>query len=79
MLLKITQLEAKRQFVIIPGASSKCPTSLKGEAYLPRSDDRKDMSIGASWGTFKTMYLCVEVQDSGRGLTNHERGLFFQR
>lgn len=77
--IKFTQPENKREIVISIGASLDRPAVKNGVEYLPRGTARKDLSSGADWGSGQEVYLYIEVQDSGRGLTNDERKLLFQR
>lgn len=77
--IKFTQTETKRKISISIGASSEPPPGGNGIEYLPRSGNRKDLSLGTAWGTGEMIYLYVEVEDSGRGLDEDERNLLFRR
>jgi signal transduction histidine kinase/DNA-binding NarL/FixJ family response regulator len=77
--IKFTQPEPKREIAISIGASLDRPAVRHGVEYLPRGTARKDLSAGAAWGSGEEVYLYIEVQDSGRGLSDHERKLLFQR
>lgn len=77
--IKFTQTESKRKIIISIGASSEQPLGRNGIQYLPRSSNRKDLSLGTAWGSGEMVYLYVEVEDSGRGLDEHERNLLFKR
>lgn len=77
--IKFTQLEARRKIVVNVGATLEPPEPRNEVKYLPRSKNRKDMSLGLAWGTGEIVYLFIEVQDSGPGLTDHEKNLLFQR
>lgn len=76
--IKFTQSEAKRRIDIRIRASATIPESRTIE-YLPRASSRKDMSLGSAWGEGGMVYLSVEVEDTGRGLSESERLILFQR
>jgi signal transduction histidine kinase/DNA-binding NarL/FixJ family response regulator len=77
--IKFTQPEPKRQIIITIGASLDYPAVRNGIEYLPREISRKDLSEGPEWASGQVVYLNIEVQDSGRGLSDRERKLLFQR
>jgi CheY-like chemotaxis protein len=77
--IKFTQTEIKRKISISIGASIEPPLGRNGIEYLPRSSNRKDLSLGTAWGTGEMVYLYVEVEDTGRGLDEDERNLLFRR
>lgn len=77
--IKFTQPEARRQIMVTLGAALEKPTNKDDVDYLPRSDNRKDMSLGPGWGAGDAVYIKIHVKDSGRGLTDPERVLLFQR
>jgi len=77
--IKFTQSESKRKIIISLGACNEQPSAKNGIEYLPRSDSRKDMSLGSAWGSGEMVYLYVEVEDTGRGLDEDERNLLFNR
>jgi CheY-like chemotaxis protein len=75
--IKFTQTESNRKIVISLGASLEQPRSHDGLQYLPRSMQHKDQTAG--YDNEDTIYLSVEVHDSGRGLDDNERNLLFKR
>ncbi|RDW82507.1 putative histidine kinase M3YPp [Coleophoma cylindrospora] len=77
--IKFTIPEAERNITIRVGASQTLPTSSNGVEFLAREPSRKDLSSGSDWGSGEIVYLKVQVQDTGRGLNEHERKLLFQR
>ena len=77
--IKFTQPEPKRQIVISIDASLDHPDVRSGIEFLPRGPSRKDLSSGSDWGSGEEIFLYIEVQDSGRGLTEQERMTLFQR
>jgi signal transduction histidine kinase/DNA-binding NarL/FixJ family response regulator len=77
--IKFTQSEPQRQIVISIDASLDNPAVRNSVKYLPRALARKDLSSGSDWGSGQEVFLYVEVQDSGRGLTDQERMALFQR
>ncbi|KAF8863038.1 putative histidine kinase M3YPp [Acephala macrosclerotiorum] len=77
--IKFTQTEPQRKISVRMAASTEPPLDKDGIEYLPRDSNRKDLSLGTAWGTGEMIYLYVEVQDTGRGLEDHERALLFKR
>ncbi|KAE8443515.1 hypothetical protein EG329_001755 [Mollisiaceae sp. DMI_Dod_QoI] len=77
--IKFTQSEPKRKITVNMAASTEPPLGQNGVHYLPRSSTRKDMSLGSAWGSGETIFLYIGVEDSGRGLDDHERQLLFKR
>ncbi|KAE9366560.1 putative histidine kinase M3YPp [Stipitochalara longipes BDJ] len=77
--IKFTQTETKRRISISIGASTEPPPGRNGIEYLPRSSNRKDLSLGTAWGTGEMVYLYIQVEDTGRGLDEDERNLLFRR
>lgn len=77
--IKFTQPEPKREIIVSLSASLDHPALKNGVEYLPRGLARKDLSSGSDWGSGQEVFLYIEVQDSGRGLTDHERNVLFQR
>ena len=48
--------------------------------YIPsRSPKTRDITVSADWVTGEAVYIHFAVQDTGRGLTEEERGKLFQR
>jgi len=77
--IKFTQTEPSRKITVKMAASTAPPVDKHGIKYLPRSSNRKDMSLGSAWGSGEMIYLYIEVQDSGRGLDDLERSALFKR
>lgn len=77
--IKFTQTEIKRKITITLGASLDRPTARNDVTYMPRTSTRSDMSLGPNWGTGETVFVYVEVEDTGRGLDKQETDLLFQR
>jgi signal transduction histidine kinase len=75
--IKFTQTESKKKIVISLGASLERPQSHDSLQYLPRSTQHKDQTAGDD--SAEVVYVSVEVNDSGRGLDEHERDLLFKR
>lgn len=76
--IKFTTAETRRKITMKLGASREPPSNTSIE-YLPRTSNRRDMTIGNGWGTGEPVYLQIEVQDSGRGLDEVQRTLLFRR
>src|SRR2546423_7994872 len=47
--------------------------------YIPRRTEGKDATLSAEWGDGEVVYVHFAVQDTGRGLTEAEKKLLFQR
>jgi CheY-like chemotaxis protein len=77
--IKFTQTELNRKITVNMCASTELPLDKHDIEYLPRSTNRKDMSLGSAWGSGEMVYLYIEVQDSGRGLNDLERQALFKR
>lgn len=79
--IKFTSTQQKREIKISVGASKERPTSAHGIRYLPSKTARQDVAEipGLEWGTGELVYLQIQVQDTGKGLHEHERKLLFQR
>ncbi|KUJ18979.1 putative histidine kinase M3YPp [Mollisia scopiformis] len=77
--IKFTQSGPNRKITVNMAASTEHPLDKHGIQYLPRSANRKDLSLGSAWGSGEMVYLYIEVQDSGRGLDDQERQALFKR
>lgn len=77
--IKFTSTQQKRAITVSIGASRKRPTSAHGVEYLRSRPDRQEITETEDWGTGELLYLQVQVQDTGKGLHEHERSLLFQR
>lgn len=79
--IKFTSPREKREITVFVGASKERPTSSNGIQYLPRRTSREDAAViqDLDLGTGELVYLQIRVQDTGKGLHEHERKLLFQR
>lgn len=79
--IKFTSPREKREITVSVGASKERPTSSNGIQYLPRRTSREDVTERQELdlGTGELVYLQITVQDTGKGLHEHERKLLFQR
>lgn len=79
--IKFTQGQEKRTIVVSVGASEERPRGANAEvSYFPSRSKRKDlMTEDPEWGDGDEVYLQFGVQDTGRGLSEKEMTLLFQR
>ncbi|GAP85337.2 putative hsp90-like protein [Rosellinia necatrix] len=79
--IKFTQSHPKRSIVVILDASMDISEVTQfGTAYFPSDrSDQGDLTDHPDWGNGAKVNLHFSVQDTGRGLDEHERKLLFQR
>jgi len=73
---------AVKKIAITLGASKECPLqSSDGVQYLHQSTDQvfADPTLRAEWGQGETLYLHFQVTDTGRGMSQEEMKVLFQR
>ncbi|KAI8959679.1 hypothetical protein F5Y11DRAFT_296555 [Daldinia sp. FL1419] len=79
--IKFTQSRPERSIVVTLDASSEVSDrSDSGVEYFPSDRaDKDEITDHSDWGTGEKINLHFSVQDTGRGLDEHERKLLFQR
>ena len=77
--VKFTKLEAQRRIAIRVGATQTRPPSLAGVTWFPTHKKYKDLTLGPEWGAGEPIFICFEVQDTGRGLEQEEMNKLFER
>ncbi|KAI1378669.1 hypothetical protein F4677DRAFT_374538 [Hypoxylon crocopeplum] len=79
--IKFTQARPERAIVVTLDASSNISerTDLNIEYFPSDRADRDDLTEQPDWGKGEKINLHFSVQDTGRGLDEHERKLLFQR
>ncbi len=78
--IKFTANCPKRSISVHVSVSPDQPDlSAKGFQFVPTRGAGIDVAVGEEWGTGQLLYLRVEVEDSGVGLTAEERDLLFEK
>ncbi|OTB04491.1 hypothetical protein M426DRAFT_58670 [Hypoxylon sp. CI-4A] len=79
--IKFTQSRPQRSIVVTLDASSEVSGRTdSGIEYFPSDRaDKDDLTETNDWGNGEKINLHFSVQDTGRGLDEHERKLLFQR
>ncbi|KAI0204626.1 histidine kinase [Astrocystis sublimbata] len=79
--IKFTQAHPKRSIVVTLDASTDISEMTQsGITYFPRDrSDQDDLTDQPDWGRGDKINLHFSVEDTGRGLDEHERKLLFQR
>lgn len=77
--VKFTKLEPVRRITVTIGASPQRPPDLAGVQWFPTNKAHTDVTNGPEWGKGEAVYVCVEVQDTGRGLEQEEMRKLFGR
>ncbi|PBP17289.1 M2QJ, histidine kinase-group XI protein [Diplocarpon rosae] len=72
--IKFTRTEPTRHIKITMGASSSEPTepNAYGVKYVRKGGSNPDQTAKPEWGDGEVIYLCITVQDTGRGLDETE-------
>ena len=79
--IKFTTTQAKRTITVTLSVSVHRPARNEtcGVSYFPTRSKRKDSTESSDWGDGQKVFLHFAVQDTGRGLDEHEKKLLFQR
>lgn len=77
--IKFTKTEETRVISIEVGAGTSRPPSLAGVKWFPTNKKYKDLTTGPEWGNGEAVFICFEVQDTGRGLEQSEMTKLFGR
>jgi CheY-like chemotaxis protein len=77
--IKFTQHCPKRSILVHISASPDQPELDKGFDYVPTRGALVDLTAGDDWGSGQLLYLHVDVEDTGCGLTVEEKELLFER
>ncbi|KAK4543586.1 hypothetical protein LTR36_005481 [Oleoguttula mirabilis] len=78
--IKFTQYSDTREITIWVGASYEKPTGKHHKvAFIPVRQSGQTPTFSAAWGTGEDLFLQIAVTDTGRGLTEDETRLLFQR
>lgn len=77
--IKFTKTEPERKISIRVGATGTRPPWLADVQWFPTNKRYKDLTLGVEWGTGEPIFICFEVQDTGRGLEQVEMNNLFGR
>lgn len=78
--IKFTQTSPKPIISVHLSVSTSQPDlQPKGFEYVPTRSSLVDITAGEDWGKGELLYIRVEVQDTGCGLTVDEKQLLFER
>lgn len=78
--LKFTKTEEHRKIIVSIGASLHAPArDYRGASYLPVTGKLRDLTTRPDWGTGEPLFLHVCVRDTGRGISESEMKMLFQR
>ncbi|GAB7350614.1 hypothetical protein MBLNU459_g1180t2 [Dothideomycetes sp. NU459] len=80
--IKFTQYMDERRITVHLGASHERPDGARHNLeFIPtrKKSHEQPMALTADWGEGEDLYLQLTVQDTGRGLTDEEMKLLFQR
>ncbi|KAF2736533.1 hypothetical protein EJ04DRAFT_432740 [Polyplosphaeria fusca] len=79
--IKFTTTETKRTIRVILSASRERPSALETPvvSFFPSRSKRIDQTLGPDWGDGEEVYILFAVKDTGRGLSQEEKKLLFQR
>jgi len=78
--IKFTRTEAKRHITVTLAAASNRPSEVCTDIdYCSLEREPETGTSGVEWGDGEIVYLLITVQDTGRGLTNEEKRLLFNR
>lgn len=72
--IKFTRTESKREIKITMGASLTKPSEKNafGVQYVRKSNAAPDQTSKSEWGDGEVIFLCITVEDTGRGLSSAE-------
>ncbi|KAF2790043.1 aerobic respiration control sensor protein arcB [Melanomma pulvis-pyrius CBS 109.77] len=78
--IKFTAMSPKRVISVHIGASTE-PLDLHGNGfeYVPTRGSLVNITAGEEWGNGELLYIQVQVEDTGCGLTVEEKQLLFER
>jgi signal transduction histidine kinase len=72
--IKFTRTEPTRKITITMGASLTKPSEKNtfGVQYVRKSNGARDQTSKSEWGDGEVIFLCITVEDTGRGLASNE-------
>ena len=78
--IKFTQFASHKEIIVHLDASLTRPKEgMHGCPYVPFRANRPEHHFTAEWGTGDEIFLSLSVQDSGKGMSDEELKLLFNR
>ena len=79
--LKFTTTQKTRTITVTIAVSLQRPSrsDQNSVTYLPTTAKREDITQGSDWGRGQEVYIQFAVRDTGRGLTEQEKKVLFQK
>jgi CheY-like chemotaxis protein len=77
--IKFTQHSTKRSIIVHLSVSPEHPELYKSYDYIPKRGLHNDVAAGEDWGSGQVLYIHVDVEDSGCGLTDEEKAVLFEK